>query len=58
MRTYKRPMFAKRHYEAVADTLKDMTGNTAAVMRLAQMFSRDNYNFKPEKFFEAALPRE
>lgn len=55
-----KPIFAKRHYEAVADALawarpQIEAGNYAAVVdTFASAFASDNPNFKPGRFRVAA----
>ena len=57
MRTYARPIFARRHYEAVAELIRffDGIGNRAEIAaEFVEMFARDNWRFKPERFLRAA----
>lgn len=57
------PKFTRRHYQAVAETIRDMYENspvidhrTASLIadRFCIMFRRDNPNFKSSQFIEAA----
>ena len=60
--------FGKRHYEAIAlavqDTLKygledpeeQGSGVRALAGGLAEMFARDNPQFKPDRFLRACVP--
>lgn len=56
-------MFAKRHYEAIAEAIKhtqfkDEWDRQELIVRLAGTFSSDNPNFKFSRFKEAATPKQ
>lgn len=58
-------MFVKRHYEAIAQAMQDAQCNLSeeakrgidrAIDRLADLFRRDNVNFKRDRFERACEP--
>ncbi len=48
-----KPLFQKRHYEAIVGWLQPMCTTDHAAYALAAMFAVDNPNFNPVKFIEA-----
>jgi len=65
-RNYKKPMFSKRHYEKIAEILRECTPEPNFIMSVsatlqheglikvfASEFKADNPNFKPDKFLRA-----
>ena len=53
------PMFARRHYQAVATVLRDARylegdARTQLVSDLCELFAGDNERFKPDRFSDAA----
>ena len=53
----KAPMFARRHYEAIAETIRtmpiDSVPRTVAAMTLADAFEQDHPSFDYKRFLKA-----
>lgn len=50
----KSPKFSRRHYVAVAKTLKEGNASKAMVESFATMFDKDNERFSRDRFVKAA----
>lgn len=53
---YAKPLFQRRHYEAVAEVINKLDDNAVLydmMLGLSRMFAGDNNNFAPGKFYEA-----
>jgi len=52
-----KPLFQKRHYQKIADTIRDMNSNPEhrgpVVTELIKLFRRDNPKFNEAKFWKA-----
>lgn len=52
----KNPKFARRHYVAIANALKDCGADASLVNQFVVVFGRDNPRFDRNRFIKACTP--